>query len=412
MMGVMMRRPKGVAWMVACAMGGAASGVLPEYVPIEVGTIAGASRVFVTGINNNGLVVGTCSFSNGSFRAWAWSPSEFRQLPTLGGNLAKAYGVNNRGDIVGESTITGIKFGRACMWRSDGQLINLGTLGGAGSWAISINENREIVGRSWITGNTMAHAFLYRNGVMTDLGVLPGPTNYYSAANAINATGTIVGLSDGTSGYPNPTLWEPTQLTNLAPTSVSGEALSVNDNGVIVGIMRWGQLDQATAFTRTGPVNLGRLASDTEGVCNDVNNLGQAVGNSARPSLSRAVLWRTLTPNTQVDLNTRIAPGSGWQLADAMDINDAGWIVGTGTRNGLPRGYVLIPRCVADVDNGSHSSTPDGGVNVDDLLHYLVMFEIGSADADITDGRNNPVPDGGVNVDDLLYYLTRFESGC
>lgn len=398
--------------IVAVSSVGLASGALPEFVPFEVGTLPGASRVFVTAVNNNGLVVGSCSYPNGTFRAWAWTPGQFRELAGLGGNVVKAYGVNNRGDIVGESNLRGVKFGRACMWRADGQLIDLGTLGGFGSWAISINDNREIVGRSWVTGNTMAHAFIHRNGIMTDLGVLPGPTNYYSAANAINAAGAIVGLSDGTGGYPNPTQWVSSSLTNLAPSAVSGEALSVNDSGIVVGIMRWGQLDQATAFTGTGPINLGRLAGDTEGVCNDINNVGQAVGNSARPTLARAVLWRTITPNAQVDLNTRIAPGSGWQLADAMDINDAGWIVGTGTRNGLPRGYVLIPRCVADVDDGSNTTTPDGGVNVDDLLHYLRIFEAGNLDADITDGRGNPIPDGGVNVDDLLYYLVRFESGC
>lgn len=411
-MGVIHGRATRAALVAVVSAVGSAFAALPEYVPLEIGFIPGSTRVFVTGINNNGQAVGSCAFSNGSFRAWSWSAGQFRELPSLGGNLAKAYGINDRGDIVGESNPRGIKFGRACMWRSDGQLVDLGTLGGIGSWAISINQNREIVGRSWVTGNTMAHAFVIRNGVMTDLGVLPGPTNNYSAANAINASGTIVGLSDGTGGYPNPTRWQTAELLNLAPASVSGEALAVNDSGVIVGIMRWGSLDQATAFTTNGPVNLGRLSSDTEGVCNDINNSGQAVGNSARPNLSRAVLWRTLTPNSQVDLNTRIAPSSGWQLADAMDINDSGWIVGTGTRNGVPRAYVLVPRCIADVDDGSHSGTPDGGVNVDDLLHFLQTFEAGSLDADITDGRNNPVPDGGVNVDDLLYYLVRFEGGC
>lgn len=412
MMGVLQGRATRAALVAVFSLVGSSSGALPEYVPLDIGYITGATRVFVTGINNNGQVVGACSFSNGSFRAWTWTPGQFRELPSLGGSVAKAYGINDRGDIVGESNVRGVKFGRACMWQSDGQVIDLGTLGGIGSWAISINQNREIVGRSWVTGNTMAHAFVVRNGVMTDLGVLPGPTNNYSAANAINATGSIVGLSDGTGGYPNPTMWQTSQLMNLAPSAVSGEALAVNDHGAVVGIMRWGSLDQATAFTSNGPVNLGRLLNDTEGVCNDVNNAGQAVGNSARPSLSRAVLWRTLTPNSQVDLNTRIAAATGWQLSDAMDINDAGWIVGTGMHNGVPRGYVLVPRCVADVDDGSHMGTPDGGVNVDDLLHYLQTFEVGSADADITDGRGGPVPDGGVNVDDLLYYLTRFEGGC
>jgi choice-of-anchor C domain-containing protein len=70
------------------------------------------------------------------------------------------------------------------------------------------------------------------------------------------------------------------------------------------------------------------------------------------------------------------------------------------------------PTCVADVDDGTGTGTPDGGVTVDDLLYYLVVFEGGVPDADVDDGSGAGVPDGGVTIDDLLYYLLRFEQGC
>jgi hypothetical protein len=35
------------------------------------------------------------------------------------------------------------------------------------------------------------------------------------------------------------------------------------------------------------------------------------------------------------------------------------------------------PACVADVDDGSGSGTPDGGVTIDDLLYFLLRFEAG-----------------------------------
>jgi hypothetical protein len=70
------------------------------------------------------------------------------------------------------------------------------------------------------------------------------------------------------------------------------------------------------------------------------------------------------------------------------------------------------PSCVADVDDGSGTGTPDGGVTIDDLLYYLAIFEAGSVDADVDDGSSTGTPDGGVTIDDLLYYLVRFESGC
>jgi Tol biopolymer transport system component len=70
------------------------------------------------------------------------------------------------------------------------------------------------------------------------------------------------------------------------------------------------------------------------------------------------------------------------------------------------------PACVADLDDGSSTGTPDGGVTIDDLLYYLAIFEAGSINADVDDGSSTGTPDGGVTIDDLLYYLLRFEAGC
>ncbi len=73
---------------------------------------------------------------------------------------------------------------------------------------------------------------------------------------------------------------------------------------------------------------------------------------------------------------------------------------------------VLPVPCVADVDDGSGSGMPDGGVTIDDLLYYLALFENGDVSADVDDGSGTGTPDGGVTIDDLIYYLTRFEAGC
>jgi hypothetical protein len=70
------------------------------------------------------------------------------------------------------------------------------------------------------------------------------------------------------------------------------------------------------------------------------------------------------------------------------------------------------PRCVADMDNGTGSGTPDGGVTIDDLLYYLGVLAAGAPRADVDDGTGSGTPDGGVTIDDLLYYLLRFDAGC
>ncbi len=73
---------------------------------------------------------------------------------------------------------------------------------------------------------------------------------------------------------------------------------------------------------------------------------------------------------------------------------------------------VSVPTCVADVDDGTGTGTPDGGVTIDDLLYYLSIFNLGQVSADVDDGTGTGTPDGGVTIDDLLYYLARFNAGC
>lgn len=68
--------------------------------------------------------------------------------------------------------------------------------------------------------------------------------------------------------------------------------------------------------------------------------------------------------------------------------------------------------CPADLDDGSGNGVPDGGVDINDLLFFLMAFEAGTLPADLDNGTGNGVPDGGVDINDLLFFLGRFEQGC
>lgn len=68
--------------------------------------------------------------------------------------------------------------------------------------------------------------------------------------------------------------------------------------------------------------------------------------------------------------------------------------------------------CLADVDDGSSTGTPDDAVTIDDLLYYLTIFATGDIVADVDNGTGTATQDGAVTIDDLLYYFQRFQAGC
>jgi probable HAF family extracellular repeat protein len=116
----------------------------------------------------------------------------------------------------------------------------LGTLGGDFSIANWINDEGEIVGVASTAGEATVHGALWKNGVITDLGPLPGECA--SQAFAINSKGQIVGQSfpcDGST--PQAVIWETDGTVhdlNALVQQGSGLVLTdpkiINDAGAIV----------------------------------------------------------------------------------------------------------------------------------------------------------------------------------
>jgi len=207
-------------------------------------------------INDRGQVVGTaenatadptCSTFEPEAKPVIWENGVIQELPTVSGDLdGVASAINDRGQAVG---VTGNCYSNfpltsfhAVLWPggSKGGVVDLGNLGGtAFNLAFGINRRGQVVGQSALPGNTASHAFLWQNGVMSDLGTLSG--QWYSWAETINNKGQAVGTSFDFSSNMYPFIWENgvmTDLNKLIPPNSPWlllEALGNNDRGQIVG---------------------------------------------------------------------------------------------------------------------------------------------------------------------------------
>lgn len=101
----------------------------------------------------------------------------------------------------------------------------------------------------------------------------------------------------------------------------------------------------------------------------------------------------------------------GVTTTDAGNYN----VVVTNTCGSTPSGNALLSvsmPCPADVDDGTGTGVPDGGVDIADLSMMLQWFEAGDLRADKDDGSRTGMVDGAVDINDLIYFLLRFEAGC
>jgi probable HAF family extracellular repeat protein len=285
-----------------------------------------------TAFNSDGRIVG---YANGQYQsqyAYMWEGNVWTYLGTLPGeglDYSVAADINEASQVCGYSFTLG-PGSRMRGWKwEEGEMIDLGTLGGDESSANAINELGQMVGYSQVydPDDNITHAFVWENGIMTDLGVLPGEVN--SAANDINEIGQIVGSSSHQmETYPfltihRPCLWDGGETTDLGLPGgyVRGTATGINNDGTIVGWM-------ATS-----------LSGGTY----------------------HAFVWKD---GEWANLNSLIPPESEWELQSAGDINDNGLIVGSGLApGGSIQGFLLTP-ISTDIDDEIADALPTDFIKV------------------------------------------------
>lgn len=328
----------GSALFVALICASAASATV-EYNITDLGAQLGPGRPdnYASAINASGEVAGWTdepNFGGNSAIALGDGEAQVFSLPAPYNLSAAAASINDEGQVVGNSGNNVVQFPPASQGflYSNGSTTDLGTLGGVYSAAFGINNAGQIMGESSVSPtSTTLHAFLDQNGVMEDLGTLGGDS---SSARAINQAGEIVGYAETADGSGNAFLYENGSMIDLGTIAGTGStALAINSNGQIVGASSFVSSDDgehAFLYSNGQMTDLGpqdSLQSEAE----SINDLGQIVGYAIVPGSDPLGQYGFVdSDGVMTDLNSLVDPSLGWSIIDASGINDAGQIAADG----------------------------------------------------------------------------------
>jgi probable HAF family extracellular repeat protein len=343
-----------------------------DLVLVDLGTLPGGTSSCEQWISDTGLIVGGATNGQNDpllgvpeVHAALWIGTDVLDLGTLGGNESVAFGTNNYGEVVGGALNTipdlyaasvgmptgGATQAHAFLWK-DGVMHDLGTLGtGTDSIAFMVNERGQVAGQSFTnntvnptTGLPTMDPFLWENGKMIDLGTLGG---VFGEQYDLNNRGQVVGWSDLPGDQTaHPFLWDGRTMKDLDTLGGTfGWAWWLNDSGDVVGFATTDgdQALDAFLWRRGVMTDLKTLEGDSGSVAEGINASGQVVGQSA-PSQGNghAFLWENNGPI--VNLQNLVLPGSDVTATEATFINDRGEIAGNGVvPDGDQHAILLVP---------------------------------------------------------------------
>jgi probable HAF family extracellular repeat protein len=371
-------------------------GVLPGVECSEAVSIN--SQGEIAGRSGNGVIDPLVGLEE--IRGVIWRDGEIQDLGTLGGNHSIAVAINNRSQVVGFSVNTipdpfsllyflggGFTNGtetRGFLWQN-GQVRDLGTLGGPDAQAFGLNDRGQVTGISYInstpnpvTGLPPADPFFWsEDRGMVDLGTLGG---VWGGAGALNNRGQVIGTSSlaadpgaclgiGDTANCHPFFWGDGRLVDLNADTIGGSpvtAEAINDAGEVVGnaVFPNGATYGDAYLWKEGVITkLGGFPGDCYSEAFAINSRGQAVGQhfNCDTRSGGSVLWEH---GAMFDLNTLIPANSDLLLDNTFAINDRGEIAGFGLPSGCTldtlcgHAFVLIP-CEKEHSNDEGCESED-----------------------------------------------------
>ncbi|HWB20216.1 MAG TPA: hypothetical protein VG711_07950, partial [Phycisphaerales bacterium] len=150
-------------------------------------------RSYTQGVNRSGVAVGYVSPFSGPARAFARLNGVVQELPLPRGTAdSAAEDVNDQGIVVGWFNPTISTPPKACRWVNE-QIEVLNVQGKYSAYAEHINDDGDICGFKTIevNGSASEMGFLWKDGIATDLGIIPDGLS--SRSSSINNHDEIVG---------------------------------------------------------------------------------------------------------------------------------------------------------------------------------------------------------------------------
>jgi probable HAF family extracellular repeat protein len=184
-------------------------------------------------LNDKGQVVGSAPLGDEArLVGYRWSPGGPTDTFGLGGDIVIVSAINEAGDAAGYGTLTAARPG----------VIEAGL---RPDQAPDFEATLAAFGEQESAPEVEVHAFVYRAGVLTDLGTLGGA---HASAVDINDSGHVIGSSArAIDGRPRAFVWRDGTMTELpTPEEASAGASDINNRGQIVG--SWSYEGRRRAF--------------------------------------------------------------------------------------------------------------------------------------------------------------------